>query len=128
MNPDIKPGDILVDDSRRSTNVFQKFLNFVRGIANGELQIIETDADVTNTKYGIIYLVDTSTASRTINLPDLTTQQKTKWIWAKNTGTNSLTLDGFGSQTIDGSTTVVLSTDAYVQVLSTRSEWKIIGA
>ena len=128
MRPTIRPTDILIDDSKRSTSVFQKLLNFVSGLANGELQTIETDVDVTNTKYGTIYLVDTTTASRTINLPDLTIQQKTKWILAKNTGTNSLTLDGFLSQTIDGSTTVILAPNVYVMIMNTRSSWVIIGA
>lgn len=128
MRPNARPSDILVDSSGRSTSIMQKILNFVRGLANGELQTIETDANVTNTKYGTIYLVDTSSGNRAVNLPDLTIQQKTKWIVVKNTGTGFLTLDGFLSQTIDGSTTVVLSENVFVTVMNTRTEWKIIGA
>ena len=128
MRPNTRPTDVLITNSGQSTSLFQKTLTFLNGIFNGELQTIETALDVTDTKYGIMYLVDTTTASRTINLPNLLNQTKTKWVFAKNTGTNSLTLDGFSTQTIDGSTTVVLSTHAYVTVMSTRTEWKIIGA
>lgn len=127
MRPSLRPNDILITEGR-STSLFQRMIDFVNGIVSGELQTIETDVNVTDTKYGTMYFVDTTSASRTINLPNLENQNKTKWIFAKNTGTNSLTLDGFSTQTIDGSTTVVLSANVFVTVMSTRSEWKIIGA
>jgi hypothetical protein len=129
MRPTIKPSDVLIQDGQ-STTLFQRFLDFVTRIVQGELQTVEVFANVTDTKYGTMYLVDTTSAARTLTLPNLTNNQKTKWIFVKNTGTgtNKVTISPFGSETIDGGTSVVLSLNAYVTIMSTRTNWFIIGA
>jgi len=128
MRPSLRPLDILIDAGRAST-LFQRFLNFLNGLIDGELQTEEIAGNVTNTKYGTMYFIDSTAANRTVDLPDLTNNQKTKWIFVKNvgTGTNTVTLNPTGSTTIDGDSSVVLNLNAYVMVSSTRTQWFIIG-
>ena len=127
MKPNFNIKDTITNDNK-ATNVFYKFLNFLNGIINGELDTVETDQNITNIKYGIMYLLDTTGANKTADLPDLTKQNKTKWVFIKNTGTNLLTIGTFGSETIDGDTNLVLSANVYVTLMSTKTNWFIIGA
>ncbi|MAF42883.1 MAG: hypothetical protein CMI54_01765 [Parcubacteria group bacterium] len=129
MRPTIRPKDIITSDNR-STSIFQRFINFLNGMVDGEFQTEEVSANVTGTKYGTMYLLDTTSGNLTLTLPDLTNNQKTKWVFVKNvgTGTNTATINPAGSETIDGGTSVVLSLNAYVMVMSTRTNWFIVGA
>ena len=46
--------------------------------------------------------------------------------YIKNTDANAITVDGDGSETIDGSTTKVLSEHDYLLIVSDGSEWHLL--
>jgi hypothetical protein len=89
--------------------------------------IIDTTVDLDLQANAIVF-ADATAGNITINLP---AAQRGFDIIVKKTDVsgNTVTLDGSGSEEIDGSTTYPLSTQYdSVRVLGTGSEWFIIGA
>lgn len=73
------------------------------------------------------YTIDCGSATFTVGLP--TASGITGRVYViKNSGTNTITIDGTGEETIDGSTTQVLvSQYSSLMVQSTGSNWIVIG-
>lgn len=76
-----------------------------------------------------IILADPTSGAITVNLPDLTTCQG-QIILVKNIGTtNSVTLDGYEDDPIDGSTTLVLSSQYdFAMLFAGSGSWHVIGS
>lgn len=76
-----------------------------------------------------VYLVDASGGAVTITLPPAK-DAKGEWVLIKktNSGTPNVTVDGDGSETIDGSTTLTISghNDHY-KIASNGISWYVVG-
>jgi len=77
-------------------------------------------------KDDIMLLINTTAGAITANLPTAVSL-KGKYKIFKNAGTNNLTLDGNGTETIDGSSTLVLASNAYATIISDGTNWFRIG-
>lgn len=108
-----------------------------QGVATFDSGInLKTRNTVTTSSYDVTdsdtYIPVSTTANAvTVNLPDATASGRTgRVIVIKKVDafTNNLTIDGFGSQTIDGSTTLVFNTQNRAVILqSTGADWVIIS-
>ena len=114
--------------SGAASQFFQRIFNNIVGMFNGEINVIETSSSITDTKFGIYYIVDTTSGALTVSLPEAVNQKKTKWMFFKNVGTNNLTINAGGTETIDGATSVVLLTNTFVTIVNNRTSWFIVGA
>jgi hypothetical protein len=85
-----------------------------------------SSSPVTVTKDYEMLLIDTTSGAITANLPTAVNLQG-RYIKFKNTGTNNLTIDGFSTETIDGSTTLVLASNGYATIMSDGTNWRRIG-
>lgn len=77
-----------------------------------------------------VLLVDSTAAARTITLPTavgINGRRYTVKDWKGQAATNNITIDGAGSETIDGATTVVMN-KAYLSytIVSDGANWAII--
>jgi hypothetical protein len=73
------------------------------------------------------YLIDCLSGTFTVTLPDALLNVG-RILVIKNSGTGTITVDGNGSQTIDGATTYSLSAQwATVQIMCDGGNWKIIS-
>lgn len=84
---------------------------------------------ITLTANHILVLVDASSGAVTITLPAAEDNEGTVYIFKKiDSSGNSVTIDGNGSETIDGEQSVVLNLQyQYVTVACDGDEWFIIG-
>ena len=128
MRQILTSSEIITTPSGAASQFFQRIFNNVVGMFNGEINIIETSSSITDTKFGIYYIVDTASGALTVSLPEAANQKKTKWMFFKNTGVNNLTINAGGAETIDGATSVVLLTNTFVTVVNNRTSWFIVGA
>lgn len=87
------------------------FENYVQ--VNSTYTILETD-----------YYVDCVSGTFTVTLPTAVGRQGQSFK-IKNSGAGTITLDGNGAETIDGSATLNLSTGDALEVVSDGSNWKI---
>lgn len=104
-------------------------LTFDIGEAPQEIWVSSSETtNFTITATGTVFLVDASSAAVTATLPAAATYPD-RMITVKkvDSSTNSVTVDGNGSETIDGSTTQVITTQ-YVSItmISDGSEWFIL--
>ena len=73
------------------------------------------------------YLIDCTTGTFTVNLPDALLNVG-RILIIKNSGTGTITVDGSGTQTIDGAATYSLSAQwATVQIMCDGNNWKILA-
>ena len=128
MRQILTSSEIITTPSGAASQFFQRIFNNIVGMFNGEINVIETSSSITDTKFGIYYIVDTASGALTVSLPEAANQKKTKWMFFKNTGVNNLTINAGGAETIDGATSVVLSTNTFVTVVNNRTSWFIVGA
>jgi hypothetical protein len=77
------------------------------------------------TEFNYVYLVDTSAGDVTANLPAVADVFNGFTVYFKVTdATNDLIIDGNGSETIDGATTVTFSAeDQYIGLVTDGTEW-----
>lgn len=88
--------------------------------------IISPTGDTTLTLDDDMVLVDTSGGAVTITLPPAADAvNKVYTIKNADTGANAVTVDGDGSETIDGSTTAVLGALDSITIVSDGTEWWI---
>jgi hypothetical protein len=86
------------------------------------------DYTLTSTDYTIVF--DCSTANKTANLPDATTCAGRIYVIKQINGASTyrVTLDGYSTQTIDGSTTWnAQSCNSSVVIQSDGSNWYVIA-
>lgn len=96
--------------------------------ASGELEILDNDGVAHPITVSVIVLVDTTTGAIIINLPEASTMTgRTITIKKIDSAQNNVTLDAFGSQTIDGDLTKLL-TQQYesLTIISDGDNWHII--
>jgi len=85
---------------------------------------------VKTASYAIIYtdyLIHYTTGSFTATLPDCAAIEAGSEFVIKNSGTGTITVACFGSQTIDGSATKTLAQHKFITVMNTASQWIIVG-
>lgn len=90
-----------------------------------------TAASETLTNNDYVLLCDPSGGAQTVNLPAVAAVQPGRTYYVRTTGTtNAVTLDGAGSETIDGATTKVLASGAIhaVRIVSTGTAWFTISS
>jgi hypothetical protein len=93
---------------------------------DGVITEVADAAHTATTGEGVI-VYTSLTAGRTVNLPDATTCRGKEIVvkdYAGSAGTNNITLDGFGSQTIDGSATKAINSNyGALKVKSNGANW-----
>lgn len=97
-------------------------------IENGYLQIVSKTANYTATLSDDVILVDAGSGAVTIALPAASTASGKRYTIKKtDVGTNAVTVDPNGSETIDGATTLAIAGqgDAYT-IVSNGTAWWII--
>lgn len=77
-----------------------------------------------------VVTVDTTGGAVTVTLPPVSgTRGKVYWVKKLSASANNLTLDGSGSETIDGAATVVWNTQNLCKgVVSTGTAWLIVSS
>ena len=85
------------------------------------ITISPTDVD------GGVYLIDTSAAAVTINLPTAA-RLAGRYVRFKNInlGVNNLTVAANGAETIDGAATAILAPNAFTTIMSDGTNWHTI--
>lgn len=89
------------------------------------------DYTVTSSDRGVLVTFDSSAAARTATLPSAATVGEGFWCAIKLVGgaANNVTVDGDGSETIDGETTITLSSDdACIALRSDGTNWQIFAS
>lgn len=100
---------------------------------NGSIGVLRTGtAATTYTALATDYYIGmTSTAARTLNLPTAASITGRVYIIKDeggNAGTNNITIDGSGAETIDGATTNVISANyGFRAIISDGTNWMIIS-
>lgn len=102
------------------------------GLDNTSMTVREVTATTTLTNNDYVLLVSPAAAT-TVNLPAVASVQpgRAYFIVRDDTATNVVTLDGSGSETIDGATTLAVGTAGEygaLRVISTGTEWRVISA
>jgi len=101
----------------------------IRGSLGDSLVLAKTaDYTITLAEHQLLVTVDASGANRTVTLPTLASAGAGLETTIKkiDSSTNTVTVDGNGSETIDGATTIVLSAQyAAITIISGASEWHI---
>lgn len=94
----------------------------------GVISVVTKTSDFTATQSNDVILVDASSGAVTITLMGASDREgKTLFVKKVDSTANAVTVDGDGSETIDDSTTRVLSSQYdSVQIVSDGSEWWII--
>jgi hypothetical protein len=92
-----------------------------------------TSATITAAITDVVIFADATSNSQTVNLPAASTACTSSvcrplFIKKIDTGSNTVTIDGNGSETIDGSLTRVLSVAREgIVIISDGSNWQVIG-
>lgn len=89
------------------------------------LPIVEYATDHTITSTELIVVANSATG-RTFTLPAVAAVSTGKYYTIKNIGTASLTIDGDGSETIDGNTTISLAQYNSATLVNNGTQWLII--
>ena len=88
---------------------------FVYGLQTGDYTVLATD-----------YLIHYTSGSHTVTMIDATTIEAGQGFTIKNSGTGTITVDGFGSQTIDGDLTKLLAQYDGMNIMSDGANWIIV--
>ena len=93
-----------------------------------KLNVVSKTGDYTATVFDDVILVDATNGAVTITLPKASNASKKVLIIKKtDSSANAVTIDGDGSETIDGSATVSLSNQYDVKtIISDGSAWHVI--
>jgi hypothetical protein len=83
--------------------------------------------NVTNTSGYVVYLCDATSGAITVNLPTAVGNTAMFTIKKTDSSANSVTIDGNGSETIDGATTCII-TNQYnaALIVSNNTNWSLI--
>lgn len=95
-------------------------------ISLGGIILPEVSVSTTYTILSTDFLVDCNSNSFTVNLPSAVGISG-KVYQIKNSGSGSITVDGNGSQTIDGLQTKLLGPNDVIQITSDGTNWLITG-
>jgi hypothetical protein len=77
---------------------------------------------------GTVYAVDATGGNFTVTLPPAATVAGRVYVFKKTTAANTVTIDGDGSDAIDGGTTTTLSSQwSKVTLISNGVQWFIIA-
>lgn len=101
------------------------------GLDNTSVTVRSVTATTTLTDNDYVLLADPSGGAITVNLPAVASVQPGRQYTVRTTGTtNAVTLDGSGSETIDGATTKALASGAIhaVTVVSNGTAWFTIAS
>jgi len=96
------------------------------GLDNTSFTVRAVTATTTLTNNDYVLLADPSGGAITVNLPAVASVQPGRVFVVRTTGTtNAVTLDGSGSETIDGATTKALASGAIhaVSIVSDGTAW-----
>jgi hypothetical protein len=85
--------------------------------------IEEINSATTDLKTNYLYLCDTTSGAFTVTLQDGGDIGSGERIDIKNIGANTLTIDGFSTQTIDGSTSITLSQYGKATLFCAGNKW-----
>ena len=90
--------------------------------------IVETTTTPFTAVNGMRILMDTTAGAKTVALPAVATSVDAEITVVNITGTNTITVDGNASETINGATTYIVGATAYEGVVlkCTGTEWIVI--
>lgn len=113
----VRKGDLWLDTSEPAPAALPGNYTYAVDTVTGTVTLISTQE---------VILADATTAAFTITLP-ASSEGLMYWIKKIDSSANAVTIDGDGSETIDGDTTKILSSqyDA-VQLLADGTEWWIL--
>ncbi len=99
------------------------------GLNFGKRPVTTKTADYTVTTADYTVIGDTTSGNKVFTLPTAASASGYTFVFKKIVSANTLTIDGAGSETIDGATTKVLSTQwTSVTIHSNGTAWFIIAA
>ena len=94
-------------------------------ISNNGGIVSKTTTYTATTDYEVDHIIFCN-GTFTVDLPDITSTDGIKKI-IKNIGTGTITIDGYSTQTIDGSTTLAMSTQyETVCIISNAGNWHVL--
>lgn len=94
------------------------------------LNVASVTANYTATENDLVVLADATTGAITVTLPSTHGREGRRLIVKKTDSSgNAVTIDGNGAETIDGATTVALSTQyATREMVSDLSNWHVVSS
>ncbi len=104
-----KPGQPIVEQGRTSPYWYRWFRELLR-VTQREFKIGDVQTAAFNAEWDTINRVSTSSGNVIATAPDATLRQGARFAVAHTTTGNTLTVDGNGSQTIDGAASVTVTT------------------
>jgi len=118
----------LVDDIQ-SDSIWKKWFSSLHEYLKKHYLTFKSVSAATTIDQETVLLVDTSGGAVTVTLPPVA-KNESRCYYIKDTdgGANAVTIDGNASETIDGSTTLVLATArGTAKLICTGTEWFRIG-
>jgi len=121
--------DLIPIETATGKSLYATALNLRQGKANIIVPTEKTDDyNILDTDIYTHYILRGAGANKTFTLPTLADNINKEYVIWNNDTTYMLTVDGEGSETIDGMLTIQLPKQGnYIRVVGTASEWKILG-
>ena len=102
-------------------NRLRRLADIVEGDGRVQVQQVNADATLALTWPRTLVLTDTTAGNVTVTLPPAASVVGYEVVVRKDAGGNTLTYDGAGSETINGSATLAVTTTA--RLVSTGARW-----
>jgi hypothetical protein len=99
---------------------------FAQAYANAEMpvQTVTTSGTPSHTAQRELVLVNTTAGNVTVTLPTAASRANQSQVYKKIAAGNTMTLDGAGTETIDGALTLAVTTlNQAVEVMSDGTKW-----
>lgn len=121
--------DLIPIETALGASLYCTALNLRQGTKNLIVPItVDIDTVIADADIYTHYLLAGAGANKTFTLPTLADNQNKIYTLYNNDSTHMLTVDGEGTETIDGMATIQLPKQGnYITVIGTATEWKIIG-
>lgn len=131
-----EPNDVEEEKTKNYLfSLIRDLYSFVTGLNNSinqqiKTEIVSTDSSLTLAPVNQIVVVDSVSTAVTLTLPEASTAKgKTITVKKKNSSGNNITIEGAGSETIDGNASYVISSTNKASVMMTSNgvEWLVLN-
>jgi hypothetical protein len=119
----------LTIETRNDSEYVRNIAFWVRKLFDGTRATFKTLTTTQEVRVGgTIYLVDTTSGSVVVTLPLAKDANGEYFVFKKVVAANTMTIDGAGSETIDGATTQAFTTQwSVVTIASNGTEWYVVA-